>query len=72
VTIKRDVKTSPNNVDETERKRRREAGLCIKCGATGHTINDCKVGWKPAKVKEEKGKVAEEEAKSEDTESGKE
>jgi hypothetical protein len=72
VTIKRDIKTSLNYIDETERKRRREAGLCIKCGATGHTIKDCKVGWKPAKIKEEKGKVAEEEAKSEDTESGKE
>jgi hypothetical protein len=72
VTIKRDIKTSPNYVDETERKRRREAGLCIKCGATGHAIKDCKVGWKPAKVKEEKGQIAEEEAKSEDTESGKE
>jgi hypothetical protein len=55
-----------------ERKRRREAGLCIKCDATGHTIKDCKIGWKPAKVKEEKGKVVEEEVKSEDTESGKE
>jgi hypothetical protein len=72
VTIKRDVKASPNYVDETERKRRWEAGLCIKCGATGHTIKDCKVGWKPAKVKEEQGKVAEEETKSEDIELGKE
>jgi hypothetical protein len=72
VTIKRDIKTSPNYVDVAERKRRREGGLCIKCGATGHTIKDCKVGWKPAKVKEEKGKVAEEETKSEDRESGKE
>jgi hypothetical protein len=72
VTIKRDPKALPNYVDEAERKRRREAGLCIKCRATGHTIKDCKVGWKPAKAKEEKGKVAEEEAKSEDSESGKE
>jgi hypothetical protein len=72
VTIKRDIKTSPNYVDKTERKRRQEAGLCIKCGATGHTIKECKVGWKPAKIKEEKGKVVEEEDKSEDTESGKE
>jgi hypothetical protein len=72
ITVKKDPKTIPNYVDETERKRRREAGLCIKCGATGHTIKDCKVGWKPAKIKEEKGKVAEEEAKSEDSESGKE
>jgi hypothetical protein len=69
VTVKRDVKALPNYVDETERKRRREAGLCIKCGLTGHTIKDCKVGWKPPKAKEEKGKIAEEE-KSE--ESGKE
>jgi hypothetical protein len=52
-TAKRDPKALPNYVDEVERKRRREAGLCIKCGATGHTIKDCKVGWKPAKVKEE-------------------
>jgi hypothetical protein len=59
-------------VDEAERKRRREAGLCIKCGTAGHTIKDCKVGWKPAKVKEEKGKIAEEELKSEESESGKE
>jgi hypothetical protein len=72
VTVKRDPKALPNYVDEVERKRRREAGLCIKCGATGHTIKDCKVGWKPAKIKEEKGKVAEEETKSEDSESGKE
>jgi hypothetical protein len=69
VTVKRDVKALPNYVDETERKRRREAGLCIKCGLTGHTIKDCRVGWKPPKAKEEKGKIAEEE-KSE--ESGKE
>jgi hypothetical protein len=72
VTVKRDIKTLPNYVNETERKWRREAGLCIKCGNPGHTIKDCKVGWKPAQVKEEKGKVVEEEAKSEDTESGKE
>jgi hypothetical protein len=72
IAVKRDPKALPNYVDETERKRRREAGLCIKCGATGHTIKDCKVGWKPAKVREEKGKVAEEETKSEDSESGKE
>jgi hypothetical protein len=72
VTVKRDIKTSPNYVDETERKRRREAGLCIKCGNPGHTIKDCKVGWKPAKTREENGKVVDEEAKSEDTESGKE
>jgi hypothetical protein len=70
ITVKRDPKALPNYVDESERKRRREAGLCIKCGATGHTIKDCKVGWIPAKIKEEKGKVAEEETKSED--SGKE
>jgi hypothetical protein len=72
VTVKRDPKALPNYVDEVERKRRREAGLCIKCGAAGHTIKDCKVGWKPAKTKEEKGKVAEEEIKSEDSELGKE
>jgi hypothetical protein len=72
MTVKRDPKALPNYVDEAERKRRREGGLCIKCGATGHTIKDCKVGWKPAKVKEEKGKVAEEEEKSEESESGKE
>jgi hypothetical protein len=72
VTIKKDIKTSPNYVDKVERKWRREAGLCIKCGATGHTIKDCKVGWKPVKVKEEKGKLAEEETKLEETESGKE
>jgi hypothetical protein len=58
-------------VEETERKRQREARLCIKCGLTGHTIKDCKVGWKPAKAREEKGKVAAEE-KSESSESGKE
>jgi hypothetical protein len=69
VTVKRDIKALPNYVDETERKRRREAGLCIKCGNSGHTIKDCRVGWKVPKAKEEKGKVAEEE-KSE--ESGKE
>jgi hypothetical protein len=72
VTVKRDPKALPNYVDEVERKRRREAGLCIKCGATGHTIKDCKVWWKPAKAKEEKGKIAEEETKSEDLELGKE
>jgi hypothetical protein len=69
VTVKRDVKALPNYVDKTERKRRREAGLCIKCGLTGHTIKDCKVGWKPPKAKEEKGKAAEEEKSDE---SGKE
>jgi hypothetical protein len=69
VTVKRDIKALPNYVDETERKRRREAGLCIKCGNSGHTIKDCRVGWKVPKAKEEKGKIAEEE-KSE--ESGKE
>jgi hypothetical protein len=72
VTVKRDPKALPNYVDEAERKRRREAGLCIKCGTSGHNIKDCKVGWKQAKVKEEKGKVAEEEEKSEEMESGKE
>jgi hypothetical protein len=72
LTVKRDPKALPNYVDEAERKRRREGGLCIKCGASGHTIKDCKVGWKPAKAKEEKGKVAEEEEKSEGSESGKE
>jgi hypothetical protein len=72
VTVKRDPKALPNYVDEAERKRRREAGLCIKCGGAGHTIKDCKVGWKPVKAKEEKGKVAEEEVKLEDSESGKE
>jgi hypothetical protein len=69
VMVKRDIKALPNYVDETERKRRKEAGLCIKCGNSGHTIKDCWVGWKVPKVKEEKGKLAEEE-KSE--ESGKE
>jgi hypothetical protein len=69
VTVKRDIKTLPNYVDETERKRRREAGLCIKCGNSGHTIKDCRVGWKVPKAKEEKGKIAEEEK---DEESGKE
>jgi hypothetical protein len=69
VMVKRDIKALPNYVDETERKRRREAGLCIKCGNSGHTIKDCRVGWKVPKAKEEKGKIAEEE-KSE--ESGKE
>jgi hypothetical protein len=59
VTVKRDIKALPNYVDEAERKRRREAGLCIKCGIAGHTIKDCKVGWKL--VREEKGKIAEEE-----------
>jgi hypothetical protein len=44
VTVKRDPKALPNYVDEAERKRRRESGLCIKCGAAGHTIKDCKVG----------------------------
>jgi hypothetical protein len=71
VTVKREVKSLPNYVDEAERKRRREAGLCIKCGNTGHTIKDCKVGWKPAKGKEEIGKVGEE-VKSEESDSGKE
>jgi hypothetical protein len=69
--VKKDPKSLPNYVEESELKRRREGGLCIKCGAAGHTIKDCKVGWKPAKVKEEKGKVAEE-GKSEGSESGKE
>jgi hypothetical protein len=41
VTVKRDLKALPNYVDETERKRRKEAGLCIKCGNSGHTIKDC-------------------------------
>jgi hypothetical protein len=72
MTVKRDPKALPNYIDEAERRCRKEGGLCIKCGATGHTIKDCKVGWKPAKAKEEKGKVAEEEEKSEWTESGKE
>jgi hypothetical protein len=70
VTIKRDLKALPNYVDENERKRRKDAGLCIKCGNSGHTIKDCKVGWKVPKAKEEKAKVAEE--KSEGSESGKE
>jgi hypothetical protein len=69
VTVKRDIKALPNYVNETERKQRKEARLCIKCGNSGHTIKDCWVGWKVPKVKEEKGKLAEEE-KSE--ESGKE
>jgi hypothetical protein len=61
VTVKRDLKALPNYIDEAERKRRREAGLCIQCGNSGHTIKDCRVGWKvPAKAKEEKGKVGEE------------
>jgi hypothetical protein len=64
-TVKRDIKALPNY----ERKRRREARLCIKCGNSGHTIKDCRVGWKVPKAKEEKGKTVEEE-KSE--ESGKE
>jgi hypothetical protein len=72
VTVKRDPKALPNYVDEVERKQRREGGLCIKSGASGHTIKDCKVGWKPPKTKEEKGKVAEEEEKSEGSELGKE
>jgi hypothetical protein len=71
VTVKRDIKALPNYVNEAEQKRWREAGLCIKCGLTGHTIKDCKVGWKPVKTKEEGGKVAAEE-KSESWESGKE
>jgi hypothetical protein len=71
VMVKRDLKALPNYVDETEWKRRREAGLCIKCRNSGHTIKDCRVGWKPPKTKEEKGKVAGEE-KPEESESGKE
>jgi hypothetical protein len=70
VTVKRDLKALPNYVDETEHKRRKEAGLCIECRNPGHTIKDCKVGWKVPKAKEEKVKVAEE--KSEGSESGKE
>jgi hypothetical protein len=72
LTVKRDPKALPNYVDKAERKQRREGGLCIKCVASGHTIKDCKVGQKPAKAKEEKGKIAEEEEKSEGLESGKE
>jgi hypothetical protein len=70
VTVKQDLKTLPNYVDEAERKRRRDTGLCIKCGNSGHAIKECKVGWKGPKAKEEKAKIAEE--KSECTESGKE
>jgi hypothetical protein len=70
VTVKRDLKALPNYVDEAERKRRRDVGLCIKCGNSGHNIKDCKVGWRVPKAKEEKAKIAEE--KSESAESGKE
>jgi hypothetical protein len=65
VTVKRDIKALPNYIDESERKCRREAGLCIKCSNSGHTIKDCRVGWKVPKAKEEKGKVAEEEKSEE-------
>jgi hypothetical protein len=69
VTVKRDIKALPNYIDETERKCRREAGLCIKCSNSGHTIKDCRLGWKVPKAKEAKGKVVEEEISEE---SGKE
>jgi hypothetical protein len=55
VTVKWDLKALPNYVDKAERKRR-EAGLCIKCRNSGHTIKDCKVGWKVPTIKEEKAK----------------
>jgi hypothetical protein len=55
VTIKWDLKALPNYVDEAKRKRRREAGLCIKCGTSGHTIKDCKVGGNQQKIKRKKG-----------------
>jgi hypothetical protein len=70
VLVKRDLKALPNYVDEVERKRRKEAGLCIKCGNAGHSIKECKVGWKVPKSQEEKAKITEE--KSESMESGKE
>ncbi|CCO35545.1 Retrotransposon-derived protein PEG10 AltName: Full=Embryonal carcinoma differentiation-regulated protein [Rhizoctonia solani AG-1 IB] len=57
------LKADPNYVSETERQRRRDEKLCIKCGKAGHRFAECRTGWKgPAK---ETAKVAEEEPEKE-------
>ncbi|CCO33823.1 Retrotransposon-derived protein PEG10 AltName: Full=Embryonal carcinoma differentiation-regulated protein [Rhizoctonia solani AG-1 IB] len=57
------LKADPNYVSETERQRRRDEKLCIKCGKAGHRFAECRTGWKgPTK---ETAKVAEEEPEKE-------
>ncbi|CCO32019.1 Retrotransposon-derived protein PEG10 AltName: Full=Embryonal carcinoma differentiation-regulated protein [Rhizoctonia solani AG-1 IB] len=57
------LKADPNYVSETERQRRRDEKLCIKCGKAGHRFAECRTGWKgPGK---ETAKVAETEPEKE-------
>ncbi|CUA71631.1 Transposon Tf2-11 polyprotein [Rhizoctonia solani] len=51
-------KKLPNYVSEEERKARKEAGLCIKCGSPDHMFRECKNGWRKERVPG-KGKVKE-------------
>ncbi|CCO34820.1 Retrotransposon-derived protein PEG10 AltName: Full=Embryonal carcinoma differentiation-regulated protein [Rhizoctonia solani AG-1 IB] len=53
------LKADPNYVSETERQRRRDEKLCIKCGKAGHRFAECRTGWKGLDKGKETAKVAE-------------
>jgi hypothetical protein len=59
------LKADPNYVSETERQRRRDEKLCIKCGKAGHRFAECRTGWKGPDKGKETAKVAEEGSENE-------
>ncbi|CCO35468.1 Retrotransposon-derived protein PEG10 AltName: Full=Embryonal carcinoma differentiation regulated protein [Rhizoctonia solani AG-1 IB] len=59
------LKSDPNYVSETERQRRRDEKLCIKCGKAGHRFAECRTGWKGPDKGKETAKVAETEPEKE-------
>ncbi|CCO35834.1 Retrotransposable element Tf2 155 kDa protein type 2 [Rhizoctonia solani AG-1 IB] len=52
------LKADPNYVSETERQRRRDKKLCIKCGKAGHCFAECHTGWKGPNKGKETAKIA--------------
>jgi hypothetical protein len=48
-----------NRVPKEEIQRRKSAGLCIKCGDSGHTAKACTKGWTPPKKPKQEGQQAE-------------
>jgi hypothetical protein len=59
------LKSDPNYVSETERQRRRDEKLCIKCGKAGHRFAECRTGWKGPDKGKETAKIAETESEKE-------
>ena len=50
---------NPNYVEAGEWDKRREEGLCVKCGAPDHKMRECHNGWSKTRLSANKGKKEE-------------